>query len=595
MIPSVTARSIPHPTGRSNGASDSRTCMGVTRETIDGTRIPRKYGRWAFRDRWRRYNKVNRVVGRCVGRIVRHKGPSLLASFLRRRPATPIDLDADVELWRSIRCAFEELGPTFVKFGQILSTLSDGLPKGLQEEFTNLQEKVDYLPTETVVGVIEAELGASIEATFAHFDPTPLAGASIGQAHRAVLPSGESVVVKVMRPNIADIVEYDLKALLLFARILERFTPFGRYIHFVDRVELLRTSLQNEMDYRKEAENLTYFNALFADDPNVRYPKVFSDYSTSRILTMEYIAGRKIYEVADEMTPEAKDKLARLIARHFFKQIHLYGFFHSDPHPGNIIITGPESFAVIDCGMVGRLTESFRKAFMREAIGVASNDVDAIFHAWYAMGILSPGEDITRLRPKVEQLLDSLNIMSQRSLESLDFARITKDIFKVLSQVSDSPQFLMLEKTYLTLYGVLTMLTPRINLFEISRDVALHYFENEVERLFSDQTAILSSQMVLDIKEMIFRLPKRIDNIILHIERGEQKFQVANERWSRNLEKIAHRLDQIFLLLLIFLLLVVSRWGGEAQWQIFGASVSEITRNMAIFLGGILTVKWLRT
>ncbi|MCA1847984.1 MAG: AarF/ABC1/UbiB kinase family protein, partial [Actinobacteria bacterium] len=269
-----------------------------------------------------------------------------------------------------LRRSLDDLGPTFVKFGQLLSTRSDILPEGVLFELQKLQDTVKPMPAGAAQRIIERELGAPVEEVFASFDPDPLGSASIGQVHRAVLRDGGVVAVKVQRPEAPGRVESDLELMRDFADLLDR--RFGRRI-FVDvrgLVAEFETVIRRELDYTAEAANARRFAANFADTPVV-IPRVHLEYSTSRILTLQYVEGTRFRDIRPLLlTPAERRRVASMGADAIFKMAFEYGFFHGDPHPGNLLLTPDGDLALLDFGMVGYMSRGDIDALSRLFIAV---------------------------------------------------------------------------------------------------------------------------------------------------------------------------------------------------------------------------------
>ena len=290
--------------------------------------------------------------------------------MIRRKPRVPVGRLTRAE---RVRLILEELGPTFVKFGQVLSTRPDLIPVEFIRELAKLQDRVPPCDIEAVRQVIVDELGRAPEALFASFEATPEASASIGQVHRAVLPGGEQVAVKVQRPGIRPVIEVDLEILLHLATLAERHVTEIALHRPVRIVEEFAKTLERELDYRLEAANIMRMARLFLDDPTVYLPAVYNDYSSGRVLTCEYVPGIKI---SDTEALDAAGLDRRLITRRgadlVLKQVFVHGFFHADPHPGNIFVLPENVICLLDFGMTGNIDHATREDFV--------DLVDAVVH-----------------------------------------------------------------------------------------------------------------------------------------------------------------------------------------------------------------------
>jgi ubiquinone biosynthesis protein len=303
-----------------------------------------------------RYRQISEIlIGHGFGAILGQIGLDSHLNLPRRLLRRPVDGNG-LSTAEHVRLALEQLGPTFVKLGQILSTRPDLLPPDYLAELSRLQDNVPPADWETVKSVIETELGGALEDKFTGFDPTPIAAASLAQVHQATLPGGEKVVVKVQRPGIRRIIDLDLTILQDLARLAQdRISWMGMY-DLPELAEEFALQLRAELDYRREGHNADRFRANFKNELHLHVPKVYWNYTTSRVLTQEFISGIKISDVAalDEAGYN-RHQIALYSARFIVQEILEDGFFHADPHPGNIVVMPGEVIGMMDFGTVGHL------------------------------------------------------------------------------------------------------------------------------------------------------------------------------------------------------------------------------------------------
>ncbi|HYZ76825.1 MAG TPA: AarF/UbiB family protein, partial [Gaiellaceae bacterium] len=295
---------------------------------------------------------------------------------------------------RALREALDELGPTFVKFGQLLSMRPDVLPPDIIAELRGLQDDVRPFPFEQAEQVIEADLGLSLERLFLDFEPVPIAAASIGQVHRAVLPNGRRVAVKVQRPGAPRQIEADLALLYQAARIAKERVRAFDFIDARALVDEFARSIRQELDYRLEGRNAEAFRRNFAGHPHVRIPRVYWSYTRPRVLTLEFLDGTQVADLDPDVVPvEERRELAYRMTETWMTMIFRDGFFHGDPHPANILVLeGTDRIGLVDFGLAGNLTEDDMTKLTRLFIDAANENVDALPRRLADLGVRYPKE-----------------------------------------------------------------------------------------------------------------------------------------------------------------------------------------------------------
>jgi len=363
--------------------------------------------------------------------------------------------------------ALMELGPTFIKFGQLLSTRSDLLSPAFIEELEKLQDKVLPFPVEQVKAQIAAEIGP-VEVVFADFNPVPLAAASIGQVHRARLKSGEEVIVKVQRPDIEKLVENDLQILIELASLAERHSPDAKRIGIQAIVEDYAKILRLELDYDREAKNTERMRLNFAADDSVVIPRVYSEYSTRKVLTEEFIDGVKLSDF-DTIQARGWDrrKISRLGTQAFLNQIMMHGFFQADPHPGNILVLSEDRVAFIDFGEIGLLTERRLINLGQLLLGIEKKDLDSAMSALYDMGILNDRVDLDSFEADFSDLVERVY---SSSMGNIDADRLRREMMDLAYRYQlRLPNYLTaLMKALITVDGVGKKLDPNFNFSEVA-------------------------------------------------------------------------------------------------------------------------------
>jgi predicted unusual protein kinase regulating ubiquinone biosynthesis (AarF/ABC1/UbiB family) len=289
----------------------------------------------------------------------------------------------------------EKLGPTFVKLGQLISTRADFIPPAYMEALARLQDHVEPFSFSEVEAIAAVEIGARLSKAFAEFESTPMAAASLGQVHRATLRDGRRVAVKVQRPNVREQVSEDLEAMQEIAELLDAHTEVGRRYRFSEIVEELRKSLLRELDYRQEAANLRPAGREIARLPGIVVPQPIDDYSTGRVLTMDYVAGRKVTELSSLARLDVDGEgLAEELFRAYLQQILVDGFFHADPHPGNVFLTDDGRIALLDLGMTARIEPTLQERLLKLLLAIAEGQSEKAADA--AIQIGEPGKASTK-------------------------------------------------------------------------------------------------------------------------------------------------------------------------------------------------------
>lgn len=408
-----------------------------------------------------------------VSVLARHGfGSALEYLSVHRRLSLPrAELQIEVEPLHSpaehLRLAMEELGPTFVKLGQVLSTRADLLPEPFIEELRKLQDSLTPAPWEEIRAVMAQELGRPPEEVFQSLDPNPIGSASLSQVHAAVLPDGAEVAIKVQRPGVRELVETDLEILHDLAALAQR-TPLGELYDAEAVAEDIAFTLLNELDFRREGRNAEQFRKNFADEPQVHIPLIYWEYTTPRMLVMERLHGIKVDEV-DTLRAAGHDthQIALDASRLIIKEVLEDGFFHADPHPGNYLVEPDGRIGVLDFGMVGALSEEDRINLTRLYVAVIRQDAYAILNVFARMGALSSRTDRPRLIRATERLIGKYR---GRTLKESSFAEFWSDLTEVMRQhhVRLPTNLWLVGKTLAMLEGIGRRLDPDYDLFAVS-------------------------------------------------------------------------------------------------------------------------------
>jgi predicted unusual protein kinase regulating ubiquinone biosynthesis (AarF/ABC1/UbiB family) len=427
---------------------------------------------------------------------------------------------------RRFRMLATRLGGVWIKVGQFLSARVDVLPETITSELANLQDEVAPESFEAMRGVIEAEFRAPLGQVFAAFEAEPLASASLGQVHRARLATGEAVVVKVQRPEIHEILRVDLAALQTVIGWLKRYRPIAKRADLDALLAEFSRTLWEEVDYLAEAENARRFALMFADEPTLRVPAVHAAQTTLRVLTLEDVYAIKITDYAAiEAAGVDRAEVADRLFRTYLRQIFVEGFFHADPHPGNLFVQpladGGWRLVFVDFGMVGRLSPQAKQGLRDMAVGVGTRNFDRLMTAYQELGVLLPEANIDRLRQAEAAVFDRFWGKSMRELTHLDrremhrFAMQFRDLlFEMPFQIPTD--LIFLGRCVSILSGMCTGLNPEFNLFGGLAPFAQQLLEGEGGDWLSTLLDWLVEQ-----GRLLAAVPARVDAVLSKIERGE--------------------------------------------------------------------------
>jgi ubiquinone biosynthesis protein len=517
--------------------------------------------------------------------LTRHRLGELLPG--RSRPELVDALPS--QRGQHLREMLDELGPTFVKFGQLLSMRPDVLPPDVISELRALQDDVRPFAFADVERVVQEELGQPIERLFLEFEQAPMAAASIGQVHRAVLPNGRHVAVKVQRPQAPQQIEADLALLYQAARIVKERV---RALDFVDTrglVDEFARSIRHELDYRLEGRNADLLRANFATDERVRIPRVYWTYTRPRVLTLEFLDGPKIGELGEELSPADRRLLADRIATTWMEMIFRHGAFHGDPHPANILVpAAPDQIGLVDFGIVGKLSEDDMSRLTRLFIDASNENVDALPRHLRELGVRYP--------PQLEQELTlELRELYYRyygaSLSEIDALQVIREAFALIHQVHLKlpTRFLLLDKVLHTLAAVGVELYPEFNVFTVARPYARELVR---ERFRPARLVRLARRDAIELGQVTRQFPVKLHDLVDSMREGRLEIGFIH----KGLEEAVHRAE-VALNRLVIALVVVGGMIGSSLIGIFAKAGPHILGvNLISVLGflvsGVLGV-WL--
>ncbi len=488
------------------------------------------------------------LVRHGFGEFVRRLGLGRGAKSAEVEEASPADEArgnrerAEISLAVRARLVLEDLGPSFVKLGQIASTRPDLLPADLITELKKLQDSVAPLPFEQIKDQIERSLGAPVSDVFERFNEEPLAAASISQVHRATLKTDEGpkdVAVKVQRPGIAGTIASDLDLLHALAALIERAIPESRIYSPIGLVQQFDHAITSELDFSSEADNARRFKQNFADDPHIRFPEVHRAASSKQVITLEFLEGYKIYDAV--RAGHSGKSIARLALRAMVRQNFEDGFFHADPHPGNVVVWGtPEEpgLALFDLGMVGRLSPRMRDLTVDVVTAALRRDHEAIADALYEIGTPTKKIDMDAYRAEVALLSERY---LGKSLKDVELSGLIRDIVRAATKygIEIPTDFVMMGKSLMTVEGVGKEIDPDFDVYEESKPL----FTDILKKRYSPER--IGSQLLRRMERlggMSYKVPQQLEEVLDDLRLGRLRIRTEDLSHAAALERHGRRL-----------------------------------------------------
>jgi ubiquinone biosynthesis protein len=464
------------------------------------------------------FMRYGRNVGETTDDAVREEAPEALAADL------------------------EKLGPTFVKLGQVLSTRPDLLPPAYREALTRLQDNVTPFPFADVQRIVEEELGARLSKAFSSFEEKPIAAASLGQVHRAALRDGRVVAVKVQRPDIDKSVATDLEAVEEVAQFLTNRTDAGKRYDLIGMADEFRRALEAELDYEQEANNLRLLGKNLAEFQVIVVPQPVEGYTSKRVLTMDYVSGTKVTKISPIAALDIeRDVLADLLVRAYLKQIVIDGVFHADPHPGNVFVTDDGFLALIDLGMIGRISPQMQDRLLKLLLAISEGRGEEAAEVAVTLGEKLPEFNEAGFRRDVSKLVSRIG---HQSIADFQVGKVFLDLSALINanNMRAPADLTLLGKTLLHLDEVARALDPKLDVNEAIRRNGLDLMSQRMRKVVTSGNVIAS---VLEAKEFATKLPGRVNRVLDALAASELKMKVEvidDGAIIDGLQKVANRI-----------------------------------------------------
>lgn len=537
---------------------------------------------------FKRYNQILRVfVKYGFEDIVSHMIESGSWKFLRRLiPRTTRKRAKLHSKWEKMRLLCEELGPTFVKFGQILSNRPDLLPAELVAEFEKLQDKVPPFSGKEAREVVESELKKSVDVLFASFEPEPFASASMAQVHKGILNTGEKVAIKIQRPNIHEIIVEDIRVMYRLAIIIEKRIPSMRAFDPQGLVRHFEESILKELDFVHESINLQrFYNNIIEDkeDLGSRCPRVYQELTTGKVLTMEFVNGTKIsdYETLRKLGIDRK-VLANKLAKSYIRQVFEYGFFHADLHPGNILVLPDGEFCFLDFGLMGSIMQRDIEMFGKLFTSVKDKDVRLIIRALQQMSGDFAIKDMRKLEYEINEFVNNYSATSIHQNEMSHVLLELRDII-VEHGINVPSHFFLLARSMVTVEGVIRTLDPDLDMMEVARPFMRRIVAKKLNPIMWGKKIL---NTIYEFGMNMEDFPRDLKNAIRRINSGQVNVNLNHKGIDPMVHTVNRITKQIVSAVLITGLLVGSVmmitnnvgpfWRGYSVFGVIGISLAVL-------------------
>lgn len=489
-----------------------------------------------------------------------------------------------------LRLAFAELGPTFIKLAQLLSARPDLITVKYANEFKKLQDEVPPFSVDEAKKIIEEELGLPIDGIFSYFGNTPIAAASIAQVHRAVLLDGTEVVVKVQRPQIRDQIESDINIMSTIATLLMKHVPESRFFNPIGIVEEFSRTVTKELDFVIESRNCMRLRRGFDNNPDIYIPKVFEKYVTEKVLVMEMIHGVRIDDIKtiEDMGID-RARLSKAGINGYFKQILENGFFHADPHPGNILVRADGVICFLDFGIVGRVSDELKEIMATTFISIMERDFDRLIDQYIELGVVSAEADIDSFRRDFKMdISDLLDPLYGMKLQQINFSQYAETLVRLATKynLKIPSDLLLIDKTLLILENLIRQLNPDLDFVAEAQPYAANII---TKRMSPSRLYEKTKKNFMDFSDFIFLFPRNMTKLFKKILKDDiqvKMFHVNLPDLIKDMDKATNRIAFAMIVSAILLSSAIMHAAG-VEPRILGFSFFGLISFGVAFLLGI--------
>ncbi|MEA3430101.1 MAG: AarF/ABC1/UbiB kinase family protein [Nanoarchaeota archaeon] len=494
----------------------------------------------------RKFGRIKEIAGVLTksgfGYIVERIQLKRKLPFLKRLSHYESLEELDSTVPERVRFVLEELGTTFIKFGQILSTRQDLIGEEFAKEFAKLQDNTPPFSYELVRTTIKEEVGRSIDSLFEEFNNKPLASASIGQVHKAKLKNGKIVAVKIQRPGIEEQIKEDINIMRKLAKLIEKHIPDWKYFNLPVVIDEFERSIKKELNYIQEKTNMNKFQSMFEDDENIVVPKVYDEYLTRRVIITEFIDGVKISELSKSKRHFNKQLIAKRGAEAFFKQVLVHGFFHADPHPGNLLVLEQNRICFLDFGMVGHIDKEFMDNLAQLFVFLIDYNVNGLINQLTNMGFINETIDIKSFK---YDTMDIMDLYHGAQLKDIRLGKIISELMMLLVKynITQPKEIILLSRALIIIEGIGKDLDPEFNIVVVCKPYAKKVIR---QRISPRRIMDIIKDDFFEFEHFIKILPRTMKEIFSKIALGKINIEFEHknlDRFSSNLERISNKVS----------------------------------------------------